>query len=158
MTKWGRPRIYDDPEAFADKVQSYFDNVVDASGRPPTLPGLCAHLGFNSRDTLYEYGKRDGFSDAVTRAKLLIEQDRAERLVLKDEYTPGLPMDLRVNHGWEDPQKHELTGKDGGPITSVDLSKLTDDQLGLLETALGLVAESGGGEGGEETPPSDEGA
>jgi hypothetical protein len=112
----GRPPIYSDDDAplFDAKVDQYFDQQ-QATGRPPTIAGLALFLGFSDRQTFTEYGKREAFSLTVSRAKTMIEVDRSERLVLKDEYTPGLPMDLANNHGWVT-GKNELTGKDGGPI------------------------------------------
>jgi phage terminase small subunit len=44
----------------------------------------------------------------------------------------------------------EHTGKDGGPIQTVDLSKLTDDQLAKLETILAPSADPGANPGGED--------
>ena len=35
---------------------------------PPTVTGLTLHLGFESKNTLYEYAKKDGFSDSIKRA------------------------------------------------------------------------------------------
>lgn len=65
----------------------------------------------------------------------------------------------RAMHGADAPTKTEHTGKDGGPIVTYDLSKLTDEQLDrLIEgdvSALGGGAPrntEGTGEGGEGTP------
>lgn len=41
---------------------------------------------------------------------------------------------------WRDRTQHEHTGKDGGPIQTLDLSKATDDQLNALEAVLGPLA------------------
>lgn len=61
--------------------------------------------------------------------------------------------------GLEAPTKTEHTGRDGGPIMSFDLSKVSDEQLerilaGDLSALAGGDPESpeGGGEGGEEPP------
>lgn len=39
-------------------------------------------------------------------------------------------------------EKHELTGKDGGPITTMDLSKLSDADLEKLETILAKTTDA----------------
>ena len=44
------------------------------------------------------------------------------------------------------------TGKGGGPIQTVDLTKFSNDDLDRLETILGAVADTGGDPGGEGTP------
>jgi|SRR5581483_5392304 len=41
-------------------------------------------------------------------------------------------------HGWLAPEKHEHTGKDGAPL--LDVSKLSDDQLAVLEGILSTAA------------------
>jgi hypothetical protein len=43
------------------------------------------------------------------------------------------------------------TGANGGPIQTVDLSKLNDDELARLETLLSPLADAGGDQGGEDT-------
>ncbi|KEA07133.1 terminase small subunit [Rhizobium rhizogenes] len=53
------------------------------------------------------------------------------------------------------PTKNEHTGKGGGPIQTVDLSKLSDDEFNRLEAILGSIALDGGdqsGEGEEDSP------
>lgn len=46
---------------------------------------------------------------------------------------------LSAIEGWDAPKKQELTGKDGAPLF-VDVSKLTDEQLGQLEAILAASA------------------
>lgn len=125
----GRPRMYEDSEEFAADAEAYFDKC-EADDRIPTIAGLAYHLGFASRQSLYDYAEDTRFSDTISRVRLLIEADRSERLVSKDKYTPGLPMDLASNHGWYTAKNaNEHTGKNGRPIETVDLSKLNDEQL-----------------------------
>ena len=112
--KGGRPALYTDPELFEAKIEQYFDQCEE-KGRIPTVAGLAFELGFVSRQSLLDYEKRDGFSCAVQRARLRIEIDRSERLVSKEAYTPGLPMDLASNHGW-------ITGKNENDHKSSDRS------------------------------------
>ncbi|HEV7258950.1 MAG TPA: hypothetical protein VGN82_14310 [Bosea sp. (in: a-proteobacteria)] len=56
------------------------------------------------------------------------------------------------------PRKVELTGANGGPIKTQDLSRLSDEQLAALDAILGTVADAGGGEGGDPAPGDSEGA
>ena len=125
----GRPRVWDHPEEMAKAAERYFADCEERD-RIPTIAGLAFHLGFASRQSLYDYAKDERFSDTVSRVRLLIEADRSERLVSKDKYTPGLPMDLASNHGWiTSKNANEHTGRNGRPIETIDLSKLTDEQL-----------------------------
>lgn len=43
-------------------------------------------------------------------------------------------------------QSHEHSGKDGGPIQTMDVTNLTDEQLSALEAAFGGVADVPGGD------------
>lgn len=51
------------------------------------------------------------------------------------------------------PQSHEVTGANGGPITTVDLTNATKEQIDAIEAVFGPLAvagdDNGGGEGGE---------
>lgn len=48
-----------------------------------------------------------------------------------------------LDRGWGKPaQSVEMTGKDGGPIETVDLSKLTDKDLGNLNAILSRAAQT----------------
>lgn len=44
----------------------------------------------------------------------------------------------------------EHTGRDGGPISTLDLTKATDEQLAALETVFGPLAESSDGDEGNQ--------
>ncbi len=125
--KGGRPRHYDDPVLFELKIEQYFD-LCEEKGRIPTIAGLAYELGFVSRQSILDYEKDKRFSGAVSRARLRIEADRSERLVHKDKYTPGLPMDLASNHGWIT-GRGEIGGRGGRPIEHVDLSHFTAEEL-----------------------------
>jgi hypothetical protein len=49
---------------------------------------------------------------------------------------------------WRD--RREITGADGGPIQTVDLSKLSNDQITALENILAGAANTDAGEGRED--------
>jgi hypothetical protein len=50
---------------------------------------------------------------------------------------------LRDMYGMRAPRRKEISGPDGGPVQTVDLSKLTDEQLAALEPVLAMLAGSG---------------
>lgn len=116
MAKRGRPRLYGSAVEFAAKIEAYFEARA-ADERPPTLAGLCVFLGFCDKQALTEYeGYGPEFSLPVKRARLRIEEDRSQRLLGKDTFTPGVIFDLKNNHGWKDKNETEHTGADGGPM------------------------------------------
>ena len=80
---------------------------------PVTFAGMASHLGFASRQSLYDYEKREGFSYPVKRARLLVEAEYERRLWGSN--VAGAIFALK-NHGWSD--KHELrhSGSGDGPI------------------------------------------
>lgn len=98
----------------SERIGAYFEELAD---KPPTLAGLCYFLGFADKQALGEYeGYGDDFSLAVKKARLRIEQDRSERLLGKDTFTPGVIFDLKNNHGWKDTLQQEHSGPGGGPV------------------------------------------
>ena len=129
----GRPRLYDDPETFAQAASEYFEGV-ELKGKMPTLAGLCLAMGFDDRESFSHYATYgDEFSRTVKRAKMLIEEDRNQRLA--NPACAGVIFDLKHNHGWTDKSQTELTGAGGGPVqseTKLDISSLTNEQLRAL--------------------------
>jgi hypothetical protein len=71
----GRPPIYTTPEELQEKIDDYFKNGVESKpivvgkgdGKTvidipvPTITGLCLYCGFESRQSFYDYEKRDSF-------------------------------------------------------------------------------------------------
>ncbi len=129
----GRPRLYPDPQAFADATEAYFDKVA-VDGKLPTLSGLCLHLGFYDKQSFSNYETYgEPFSLTVKKARMRIEDDRHQRLA--NPACTGIIFDLKANHGWQDKQTLEHTGTDGGPIRTqgtVDVTGLSAEQLAVL--------------------------
>jgi len=109
----GRPRLFSSPEEFDALVDSYILKCQDPD-KPIaiTLTGMVLALGFTSKQGFYEYENYAGFSDSVKRARLLVEQEYENRLVLGTNAASSI-FALK-NFGWAD--KHpsyidELTAK-----------------------------------------------
>ena len=68
--------------------------------RPPTVTGLTLHLGFESKDTLYSYAKKDGFSYPIKRALLEIEEYHEIATAGGDKCTGNIF--ILKNFGWKD--------------------------------------------------------
>lgn len=121
--KMGRPRIYDTQEELQEAIDTYFSKCkprFDDDGNLislgiPTLTGLAYYLGFESRQSIYDYEKNGDFSYAIKRARLYIESKYEENLTNPMLKATGSIFALK-NFGWSDKQEHEITGADGGPI------------------------------------------
>ena len=127
--KRGAPPLFDNIEDLQSKIDEFFaqcgtepwldDNgkiITNSKGtplfkiKPPTLTGLALHLGFESRQSIYDYEKRnDDFSYAIKRARLACE-NFAERGILSGEVFAAAGIFVLKNYGWSDKQEVELSG------------------------------------------------
>lgn len=98
----GRPAVYDDPAIMQVDVDIYFS----ADGRK-TMTGLALALGFDSRQSLYDYQKREEFSYVINKALLRIECQYEENL--SGNNVAGSIFVLK-NMGWKDKTETELSG------------------------------------------------
>lgn len=84
--KGGRPPIFKSEKALQKRVDEYFDigipertfvvggkNKRVVTVEVPTITGLIRFLGFNSRQSFYNYKRKNKFSYAIKRAVLKIE-------------------------------------------------------------------------------------
>ena len=131
----GRPRIWKSVEEMQAAIDEYFvlcegkmlkneDGTpmlnkclepVYINRKPPTVTGLALFLRMSSRKTLLEYEGRKEFRNAVTRAKMRIEEYAETRLYDKDGCN-GAKFNLSNNFGWIERQAQEISGKDGEPL------------------------------------------
>lgn len=99
----GRPRKFSTPEEFDALVDLYILSCQDPEKpKAITLTGMVLALGFSSKDTLYEYQKIPEFTDSVKRARLLVEQEYENRLILAGN--PSAHIFALKNFGWTDKQ------------------------------------------------------
>jgi hypothetical protein len=117
MAKVGRPLKYKNKQALEDAIDTYFKETLQTreteSGikymNPPTVSGLAYHLGFESRQSMYDYKERDEFSytikRAVTRIEILHEQN------LFETGATGSIFWLK-NRGWKDKTETDLNVKE----------------------------------------------
>ena len=99
----GRPPYYKTVEEMQKLIDEYFEKssgepLLDADGNPVlhkgepimikqyplTVTGLALALGFTSRQAIMNYQDKQEFVDALTRAKLVIENYANQRLFDKD--------------------------------------------------------------------------
>jgi len=125
----GRPYFYDDTDdgakLFEDNIVDYFDDIVNdeeahkISGKlfrvNPTITGMMLHIGLSSKQTYYNYLKRDKFKNAVERARLAIES--SYEAMLYEKGSAGAIFALK-NFGWEDRNTIEF----GGEVEKVEIN------------------------------------
>lgn len=101
-----RPPFYDDPEVMQAKIEEYF-----ADAKMVTITGLCLHLGFESRQSFYDYEIKPDFAYTVKRARMMVEN--AYEMRLNKEGTPTGAIFALKNMGWKDKQETEISGNLG---------------------------------------------
>ena len=118
----GRPLKFETSKQMQDAVDSYLkDNNI------PTISGLAYYLGFESRQSFYDYEQREEFSYTVKRCRLFMESWYESRL---QGNNPAGSIFWLKNAGWSDKQEIDQTStiKD----ERIDSSKLTEDELRIL--------------------------
>ena len=118
----GRPALFTSPEELQAKIDHYFDGGHNFRtiiiGKAPnqekvelpviTITGLAHYLGFESRQSFYDYEKNDKFSYIIKRARLRIEMNYEESLQLM---APTGSIFALKNMGWKDTQSVEQSGQ-----------------------------------------------
>lgn len=129
-----RPPTYANPEDMAEKMQEYFDNPPlknhTVNGETIQVPfvsitGLALHLGFASRQSMYDYEEKEAFSYIVKRARTLIENEY--EFMLQKGNTTGAIFALK-QFKWTD--KVEQEEKQQDIIINIDT-----DALGIKKDA-----------------------
>lgn len=139
MAEVGRPPMFNNPEEIEDKVRAYFEKGVKMKtvvlGPPnkryeiqvavPTITGLCLFLGFESRQSFYEYELKPEFTYTIKKARLLIESEYEE--MLQAGNTAGAIFALK-NFGWTDRQEIDQKTEHSGSVgfTGIEIVKPDD--------------------------------
>lgn len=116
----GQPPKYKTPEELQKKINEYIDSLKD-SEVPLTITGLAYFLGFESRQSFYDYKKREEFSYTVKRAALLIESDYEISMRKHGRTTDIFAL---KNFGWIDSK--EITGDKNKPLVHDAADDLKD--------------------------------
>jgi hypothetical protein len=105
----GQPPIYKNAEELKEGINAYFteqpdkrnvivgDSIIEAPIY--TMTGLALFLGFASRQSLYDYAKRDEYSYLIKRAQTFIEREYEKKL--QEASCTGAIFALK-NMGWTD--------------------------------------------------------
>jgi len=157
----GRPAHYETAEKLQTQIDDYFIyvkgeyhwetetddegkehdvKVWDRSPEPITITGLCLHLGFESRQSFYDYEKRDGFSYTIKRARLQVENHYEK--AAQYAKLPTAHIFALKNMGWSDKQEIDHKSTDGSMATQPkDLSKLTVEELKAYRSIVEKISE-----------------
>ena len=100
----GRPPIYDSPEQLEKAVTEYLTGTLQ---KDLTITGLALYLGFESRQSIYDYEENPVFSYIIKRAKLHIEN--AYEMKLSGNNATG-PIFALKNMKWDDKTQVEQSG------------------------------------------------
>lgn len=117
----GRPAYYETAELLQEGIDGYFNHIkgekiqsVLEDGtimenwirmpEPATITGLALFLGFNDRQSLYDYQAKEEFSCIVKKARTLVECEYEKRLA--GQSPTGAIFALK-NMGWKDKQEVE---------------------------------------------------
>lgn len=124
----GRPRVYANESELSEAVDKYFVHIqglriqkVDEKGNieeswerypePATITGLALFLGFESRQSIYDYESNGEFSYIIKNARLRVECEYEKRLSTAQSPT-GAIFALK-NMGWKDKQEMDVRTPEG---------------------------------------------
>lgn len=119
----GRPATYETPELMAQAIELYFKTCV-AEKAYPSITRLAYALGFESRQSFYDYEAKPEFSYIIKRSRLLVEAGYED--ALRYNNCTGSIFALK-NMGWKDKTENEIYGKDGAPVINIIMPKDGND-------------------------------
>lgn len=126
----GRPAKFTSADELQKAINIYFEQEQET----PTLSGLALALGFESRQSMYDYEKKgDAFSYTIKRARLQVECIYEKRLYSN---SPAGAIFALKNLGWSDRVQQEISGLEGKPVQAEnshtvifrDYSETTDNR------------------------------
>lgn len=115
----GRPPHFKNADELMAKAMEYFNSVSK-----PTITRLCLHLGFDSRQSFYDYQSIPEFSYTIKRLRTMIEAEYEDLVTDKDHATAGVIFALK-NLGWSDKTEidHTTQGDKLDTSTKIVFSK-----------------------------------
>ena len=136
-------RKYNNVEQLVDRIDDYFKSITklvetDVVNQNdecyttvsflerPSIFRLCRHCNITN-ETLLQYHKLEGFTEAINYAKKVIEEFHVDMLADKNKATAGVMFQLKNNFGWKDATQIEQTNKNLN--VDVDLRTKTPAQI-----------------------------
>jgi hypothetical protein len=129
-------------------------NLLRLSKLQCTMEELAAFFEV-SLDTMKRRLKEPELREIWDRGKALgmlsIRRRQFQLMLLPNSAGVQMTVHLSKFHlGQTEKSLIELTGRGGGPITTVDLTKASDEQLAALEAIFGPLAAAGSDDGGDQ--------
>ena len=121
--------MYDNPATLQAEIDRYFKEGIKTKSvivgkapntqvveiEVPTITGLCMFLGFESRQSFYDYEAKQGFAYTIKRARLFIENHYEE--LLQSGNMVGAIFALK-NFDWKDKQEISQEVKITDPVVT----------------------------------------
>lgn len=140
LAAWHRKPHYDTPEALEAAITEYFANECTRGKFKPTNAGLCYFLGFGSRTSMTDYmHKSEAFSNIIARARKFIESCY-ESEIYNGNGTATFALSNMDRDFWKHKTETDITS--GGSKLGLDLTKLSDEELAIIE---GIIDRSNKG-------------
>jgi hypothetical protein len=98
----GRPPMYESADELSNRCAAYFE-YCDEQKVKATITGLALWLGFDSRQSLYDYEDKQEFTYIIKRAKLAVENSYETSATAFDIFA-------LKNMGWKDKTEQEIHG------------------------------------------------
>ena len=117
--------LFDTPEEMQEAIDAYF-----ASEGKKTISGLAYHLGFESRQSFYDYEERPDYSYTIKRARLRIEMTYEQ--ALHGNSCTGAIFALK-NLGWKDKSEVEQSGS----VTNLNITVDSNETAIELKKLIG---------------------
>ena len=125
----GKPPAFKTDEELVSKIEEYFNTTPNNN---VTITGIALYLGFQSRQSFYDYEKKSDFAYTIRRARLIIENGY-ETILKGGDNNTGSIFALK-NFGWTDRQDiNQNITADVKTSKKYDLSKLNDEELEAYE-------------------------
>ena len=122
---------YENADELQKSIDSYFESLKEGKATP-TITGLAYHLGFVSRQSIYDYEKlEDERSYTIKRAVLLIESYHEEGL--SKQSNSGHIFWLK-NRDWHDKSEINHSNK-GDKFEPINYTKLDESVLRAIIAA-----------------------
>lgn len=114
----GQPPKYSDPNQLHEKCSEYFLECEENKEKA-TITGLALFLGFESRQSLYDYKEKKEYSYILKRATLAVENSYE---------TSGSAFDIFAlkNMGWKDKNEIDHTTKGESMTPTIAFKKFNE--------------------------------
>lgn len=121
------------------------ETFIDALKTGLSIGGAAKQAGID-RSTAYRWRNEDdafarAWDDAIEAGTDAIEDALTRRALTLSDKGAMFLLQARRPGKYRQTTRHELTGKNGGPIQTIDITKLSDEDLIELERIVGKAAD-----------------